>query len=88
MADDANKPLKDFALPKVTGIHNVITKPTVEANSFILHPSLIQMVQSSSFAGLATEDPHDHISNFMDIAGTLKINGVTDEVIRLKLFPF
>ena len=86
--DDANRPLKDFALPKATGIHIVITRPTVEANAFHLHPSLIQMVQNSAFAGSPMEDPHDHLSNFMDIAGTLKINGVTDEAIRLKLFPF
>ncbi|XP_031260802.1 uncharacterized protein LOC116118985 [Pistacia vera] len=44
--------------------------------------------QSMQFGGLAHEDPNLHIANFLDICDTFKHNGVSDEAIRLRLFPF
>ena len=42
-----------------------IAYPTIQANNFELKPALIQMVQVNQFGGGATEDPHDHITNFL-----------------------
>ncbi|KAL5575372.1 hypothetical protein UlMin_017071 [Ulmus minor] len=47
------------------------------------------MIQNSvQFGGLANDDPNLHIANFLKICDTFKHNGVTDDVIRLWLFPF
>ena len=51
--------------------------------------SLIQFVQQNcQFAGLPSEDPNEHLSNFPKICDTIKINGATDDAIRLRLFQF
>ncbi|XP_073049444.1 uncharacterized protein [Primulina eburnea] len=46
------------------------------------------MVQQNQFGGAATADPHLHLRTFLEITDTVKINGVSDEIIRLRLFPF
>jgi hypothetical protein len=43
---------------------------------------------SATFHGLFEEDPHLHISNFLKICKIFKINGASDDVIRLRMFPF
>ena len=51
--------------------------------------SLIQFVQQNcQFAGLPSEGPNEHLSNFLEICDTIKINGATDDAIRLRLFHF
>lgn len=46
------------------------------------------MVQASQFYGLANDDPNSHIASFVEIRKTFKNNGVTDDAIRLWIFPF
>lgn len=49
---------------------------------------LIQMDRDSAFRGHPSEDPHKHICAFLEICGMVKINGITNDAIRLRLFPF
>ena len=47
------------------------------------------MIQHSvQFRGHPQEDPNDHIQNFLEICDTFCYNGVTDDAVRLRLFPF
>ena len=62
--------------------------PRVDANNFEQRMTLIQRFEQSPFAGRATKDANRHLSKFMEIANTLKLNGVDDDAIRVTLFPF
>ena len=60
----------------------------IDANNFELKPALISMVQQQQFGGSPSEDPNWHFSKFLQLCGTIKMNGVDHNVIKLKLFPF
>ncbi|KAM6580969.1 uncharacterized protein LOC115695250 [Cannabis sativa] len=40
------------------------------------------------FGGSPTEDPHLHIRSFLEVSDSFKLQGVSEEALRLKLFPF
>ncbi|XP_019171005.1 PREDICTED: uncharacterized protein LOC109166517 [Ipomoea nil] len=46
------------------------------------------MAASDPFGGSPTEDPNAHVIKFLRLCGTFKMNGVTQDAIRLRLFPF
>jgi hypothetical protein len=46
------------------------------------------MVQQSSFHGKASEDSNAHLQHFLEICNTFTIRGVTQDEVRLCLFPF
>ena len=60
----------------------------IDANTFELKPALINMVQQQQFGGSPSEDPNRHLSNFLQLCGTIMMNGVDHNVIKLKLFHF
>lgn len=92
MGDPANAPkapLMEFSQPKIDDIQSSIVRPAIAANTFEIKSSTIQMVQNSvQFGGTPTEDPAMHIRNFIEICDTFKFNGVSEDAIKLRLFPF
>ncbi|XP_021725337.1 uncharacterized protein LOC110692616 [Chenopodium quinoa] len=46
------------------------------------------MIEKRQFTGGKFENPHEHIKEFLKYCDTIKINGVSQEYIRLKIFPF
>ncbi|KAL1555064.1 hypothetical protein AAHA92_15548 [Salvia divinorum] len=60
----------------------------IDANSFELKTGLINMAEANAFGGRANEDPNKHLTKFIQISNTVKANGVTDDQVRLRLFPF
>lgn len=61
---------------------------TIDAPNFELKPGLIRLVQANQFGGEVTEDPNDHLYSFLEICDTLKIEGVPNDTIRMRLFGF
>ena len=89
MADQEQKALRYYAMPSVNEATSSIRRLAIHANNFEIEPAIIQMIQQTvQFEGLSQEDPNLHIANFLEIYDTFKHNGVTDDAIRLRLFPF
>ncbi|KAL5577968.1 hypothetical protein UlMin_019667 [Ulmus minor] len=87
--DDRDRALNAFAQLNLDGLNSSIVQPEIEAFHFELKPVMFQMLQTAGqFSGLATEDPHLHLRLFMEVADAFKINGVTDDILKLKLFPY
>ena len=62
------------------GVSNpAIVSNNVDANNFELRRGLLQMVENNVFRGRSMEDPNKHITKFIQICNTTKINGVPDE---------
>ena len=45
------------------------------------------MLNNIQFHGLPTENLNAHLTNFIEACDTVKYNGVTEEALRLWLFP-
>ena len=88
MAQPERRMLGDFAMPDISGSFEGIVPPAIANNNFDIKPSIIQIVQNNQFRGLQGEDPYAHILTFLNVCATFKINGVMDDAIRLRLFPF
>ncbi|XP_031131663.1 uncharacterized protein LOC116033045 [Ipomoea triloba] len=62
--------------------------PRVEANNFEIKPAMISLISNNQFGCSKSEDPTSHMRQFLRVCKTLKINGVSVDAIRLRLFPF
>ena len=88
MAQLERRTLGDFTMPDISGSFGGIVAPAITNNNFEIKPSIIQIVQNNQFGGLQGEDPYAHILTFLNMCATFKINRVTNDAIRLRLFPF
>ena len=78
--------LDEFVLPP-TVVQTAIRRPPIQANNFELKSVTVQMLQNILFHGLPHENPNMHLTNFLEVCDTIKYNGVTEEALRLRLFP-
>ena len=83
-----SRTLWEFGTSGVQAIFSSIARSTVGANNFELQLALISMVQQSLFRGTLLEDPNLHLSVFLEVYDTLKLNRVSINAIRMCLFPF
>ncbi|KAG7528251.1 Reverse transcriptase domain [Arabidopsis suecica] len=65
-----------------------IIPPPVQNNNFEIKSGLISMIQGNKFHGLPLEDPLDHLDNFDRLCSLTRINGVSEDSFKLRLFPF
>ncbi|CAL1381783.1 unnamed protein product [Linum trigynum] len=58
-------------------------------NDYEIKMGTILMLQSAvQFNGMMSEDSHAHVKSFYELTDGIKVNGVPQEAIRLRLFPF
>nr|GEV74663.1 reverse transcriptase domain-containing protein [Tanacetum cinerariifolium] len=62
---------------------------TIHAMDFRLKNHMIQQVQNScQFHGLPGDDANKHLDKFLTVTQCIKQNGVTNDALRLYLFPY
>ena len=81
----APRTLRELATPNVNQQPLCIEFPDIEV-AFELKSGLIHLLPT--FHGLAGEDPHKHLTEFHVVCSTMKPQGVTEEQIKLRAFPF
>nr|GEY93765.1 reverse transcriptase domain-containing protein [Tanacetum cinerariifolium] len=60
----------------------------IQATNFGLKNDMIQQVQNCcQFHCLSGDDANKHLDKFLHVTQSIKVNGVTDDVLRLYLFP-
>ncbi|CAL9029458.1 unnamed protein product, partial [Prunus brigantina] len=80
------KPLREFSIPKVTDQPSCIVYPQLTIDRFELKSGMIHLLPT--YYGNSTRDPYMHIKQFFEICATIKIQGLDDEQIKMRLFPF
>lgn len=80
--------LKEMGTPGAYRAACGIAPPTTEANNFEIRASMISLIERRQFSGAKNESPHAHLNEFEKYCNTIKVNGVTQDFIRMKMFPF
>ncbi|GKA06900.1 zinc finger, CCHC-type containing protein [Tanacetum coccineum] len=80
--------LRDYSKPSHEGYRNTIELP-VGNNVVPLRSDTIRLVQNGcSFHGLWSEDPNQHLKDFLKLVDSLDLDGENRERTRLRLFQF
>ncbi|GJY10956.1 retrovirus-related pol polyprotein from transposon TNT 1-94 [Tanacetum coccineum] len=80
--------LGDYSKPSHEGYRNTIKLP-VGNNVVPLRSDTIRLVQNEcSFHGLRSEDPNQHLKDFLKLVDSLDLDGENRERTRLRLFQF
>nr|GEX58658.1 reverse transcriptase domain-containing protein [Tanacetum cinerariifolium] len=58
------------------------------AENFEIKTNLLQLVQANKFHGRENDNPRTHISNFKRMTANLKYRDVSNDAIKLMLFPY
>ena len=90
MAEQNNQQwaIKNYFKPVINDNYSRIVHKTINANNFELKAALISMVQQNQFGGSPLKDPNVHLAKFMEICDTMKMNGVIEDSIHLRLFGY
>ena len=84
--DNLHMLLEEFAFPPIV-VQSAIRRPSIQANNFELKRVTLKMLHNIQFHSLPSENPNSHLTIFIEVCDTVKYNGVTEEALRLRLFP-
>ncbi|GJT63218.1 zinc finger, CCHC-type containing protein [Tanacetum coccineum] len=86
--DNPIRTLGDYSKPSHEGYRNTIELP-VGNNMVPLRSDTIRLVQNGcSFHGLRSEDPNQHLKDFLKLVDSLDLDSKNRERTRLRLFQF
>lgn len=83
-----NRSMEELLQAPTEGYGEEIVIPEILAESFEIKTNFINLVQNNPFRGREDESPHSHIANFNRLTSTLKYRQVTNDAIKLMLFPY
>ncbi|KAK8563363.1 hypothetical protein V6N12_035511 [Hibiscus sabdariffa] len=71
------------------GLNPAVTIPEFEVKHFDLKPVMFNMLNTlGQFGGSPAENARQHLKPFLEIYNSFKIHGVSNNVLKLKLFPY
>ncbi|XP_042460201.1 uncharacterized protein LOC122043663 [Zingiber officinale] len=82
---EGDRTMKELAAPDVAYKYSCITYPDL-VGDFELRSGLILLLPK--FQGLSGEDPNRHLHEFHVVCSTMKPQGISEEDIKLRTFPF
>nr|GEU76651.1 reverse transcriptase domain-containing protein [Tanacetum cinerariifolium] len=79
--------MEKLCQPSLNGRGGPIALIVIQATNFGLKNDMIQQVHNSyQFHGLPGDDANKHLDKFLHVTQSIKVNGVTDDALRLYLF--
>nr|GEV12080.1 hypothetical protein [Tanacetum cinerariifolium] len=85
----APRSMKELYQPSIHGRGGPIAPIPIQAMDFGLHHHMIQQVQNTcQFQKLPGDDVNRHIDKFLEVTQHMKQNEVSDDALRLSLFPY
>nr|GEV02612.1 putative ribonuclease H-like domain-containing protein [Tanacetum cinerariifolium] len=85
----APRTMEELCQPSINGRGGPISLIPIQATNFGLRHHMIQQVQNTcQFHGLPSDDANRHIDKFLEITQHMKQTGVSDDALRLSLFPY
>nr|GEV37572.1 reverse transcriptase domain-containing protein [Tanacetum cinerariifolium] len=80
--------MKELCQPCLNGRGGPIALIVIQETNFGLKNDMIQQVQNShQFHGLPGDDANKHRDRFLHVTESINVNGVTDDALRLYIFP-
>nr|GEW88804.1 reverse transcriptase domain-containing protein [Tanacetum cinerariifolium] len=80
--------MEELCQPSLNGRGRPIALIAIQETNFRLKNDMIQQVQNSyQFHGLLGDDPNKHLDKFLHVTQSIKVNRVTDDALRMYLFP-
>nr|GEV18226.1 DNA-directed DNA polymerase [Tanacetum cinerariifolium] len=70
------------------GYGDAIVVSDILAENFKIRTGLLSLIQANQFHGFESNNPHDHIKSFNRITSTIKFRYVSNDAIKLMLFPY
>nr|GEU36322.1 hypothetical protein [Tanacetum cinerariifolium] len=81
--------MEELCQPSIHERGRPIASIPIQATDFGLRHHMIQQVQNTcQFHGLPSDDANRHIDKFLEVTQHMKQNGVSDDGLRLSLFPY
>ncbi|KAL0408191.1 UNVERIFIED_CONTAM: hypothetical protein Sradi_1753500 [Sesamum radiatum] len=85
MAQNPERTIKEMTSSDLNQQPLCIEYPTLDVD-FELKSGLVHLLPT--FRGLAGEDPHKHLKEFHVVCSGMRPQGITEEQIKLRAFPF
>nr|GFC68264.1 reverse transcriptase domain-containing protein [Tanacetum cinerariifolium] len=81
--------MEELCQPSLNGRGGPIAPIVIQTMNFRLKNYMIQQVQNScQFHGLSGDDANKHLDKFLNVTQSIKVNRITDDALRLYLFPY